>query len=135
MSKKDSILEVNLSRLLKRAYEPAPCRQEFREACLQRILRLVGRPRGMFHLSLLTKIAIAAGVLFTIGFAAWRGGMFDGSGPRNDLSGVTDGIVAAPGNLLNSGTASKKSQVNGKGAASQPAKPAEKTDGAEPPIK
>lgn len=133
------ILEDNLSRLLKRAYEPAPCRQEFREACLQRILRIVGRPPGRLNLSLLAKIAIAAGVLFIIGFVTWRGGVFDGSGGKNNLPGVSDGMVATPGGLLTNSQKEKKHPSAGtESAASQPREapqtntiPVEKSGGAD----
>lgn len=91
----NKILDENLSKLFKRAYEPSPCRPEFRDAVLHRILRRVDLYHGRRILSFPVKIAIAAALLAGVGFVSWK---IFGPDARGSLQGSTqDGIVAAPG--------------------------------------
>ncbi|MBI3819881.1 MAG: carboxypeptidase regulatory-like domain-containing protein [Planctomycetes bacterium] len=98
MNEQDRIFEENLQKLFKRAYQPAPCREEFRDALLARILKRVDLYHHRRHhriLSLPLGLAVAASLFVGFGFLGWLLGWFGSNEAQTESRG--NSVVAAPG--------------------------------------
>jgi hypothetical protein len=108
MSERRTVLDENLSKLFKRAWQPAPCRQEFRDACLRRILAIVRGSRERRLLTFPVRLSIAAALLLAGGFVAWLAGAFGNPDRGVDLSIHRNDVAVSPGAVA----ASNRSHVN-----------------------
>lgn len=119
---KNRILEENLEKLFKRAYEPAPCRPEFRDALLERILHRVDLYHHHRILTFPVKLIIAAAVLAGVGFLAWELGWIGGAAHSPGSGGE---LVATPGKGMHDsidpsrGVAESRRRVDGESRPSE----------------
>jgi 5-hydroxyisourate hydrolase-like protein (transthyretin family) len=125
-----TIPEYNISRLLRHAYQPAPCRAEFREELCRLLVMRVGASPSARHWRLAAGLALAASLLIGVGVAIWwsasraGGASGDGVDLRADLRGGVrlgnTNFDGGPSGVNGSGVGIPTREDAGAGAGSRP---------------